>query len=391
MKHYSFPEIRHISDVLPHIEGASEFIHAVKDGYQVINYAVSTPETFGDPDTLTGQIRRECRGLIFSEDGNIIARRFHKFFNVNEREETLFHNVDFALPHSVMVKLDGSMISPMLVRGAVRWATKMGITDTAMEAEEYVARNPYYVEFASILMEMGFTPIFEWVSPRNKIVIDYTEEALILTAIRGMKSGKYFTPNVDVMIPEAIPVCDIFSEKFSLGYMEGVRVRKDIEGVVVRFDSGHMVKVKADDYVLRHKSKDAITREKNVLQMIFNDQVDDVLPMLTAEDAGRLEAFREKVLGGVSVCVKFMDHMFNHFKEDYPTKRDFAIATAPNGAGPAALHGYMRAIMFALYDGKNTEEVMLDMIRKNLGSTQKIESVRELWYGFRWKETDLEA
>lgn len=34
-------------------------------------------------------VRRECRGLLLHPvTGQVLARRFHKFFNVNELEET---------------------------------------------------------------------------------------------------------------------------------------------------------------------------------------------------------------------------------------------------------------------------------------------------------------
>jgi RNA ligase len=64
-------------------------------------------------------IRRECRGLVFDKNGWILARRFHKFFNLNEREETLARNVDFSKPHSVLAKIDGSMISPVIINGEI--------------------------------------------------------------------------------------------------------------------------------------------------------------------------------------------------------------------------------------------------------------------------------
>lgn len=43
---YTFPEIRHISDVLPHVEGRSEFVVAEREGYTVINYVVAMADTF---------------------------------------------------------------------------------------------------------------------------------------------------------------------------------------------------------------------------------------------------------------------------------------------------------------------------------------------------------
>ncbi len=93
--HYNFPMIRHISDVLPHIEGREEFIVAEREGYTVVNYVVAMADTFnmypagydGSLSTydLGGAMRRECRGLIFGDDGHLMSRPFHKFFNINER------------------------------------------------------------------------------------------------------------------------------------------------------------------------------------------------------------------------------------------------------------------------------------------------------------------
>ena len=97
---YEFPTIRNISDVLPAIEGRDEFVVAEKDGYTVINYNVMMADTFDC------NIRRECRGIIFgSKTGDIIRRPFHKFFNVNEREETQDHVVDLSRPHAILDKL----------------------------------------------------------------------------------------------------------------------------------------------------------------------------------------------------------------------------------------------------------------------------------------------
>ena len=144
--HCKFPIINTIDDVLPHIEGREEFIVAEREFGTVINYMVSMPDTFvmTGPDDFGGTIRRECRGLKFYPDGKIAARPFHKFFNVGEREETQPHNIDMSNPHSIEVKLDGSMLHPMLVGERIRWMTKMGITEVSAQAEEYAIKTPKY-------------------------------------------------------------------------------------------------------------------------------------------------------------------------------------------------------------------------------------------------------
>lgn len=190
---YGFPTIRTIDDVLPHISGRSEFVIAERPYGKIINYMVSYADTFDmtGPDDLTGAIRRECRGLKFHPDGTIGARPFHKWFNINERDETQQHVIDLSQSHTIMEKLDGSMIHPMAVGGVIRWMTKMGITDVALQAEEFVGANPKYHDFASWCISKRLTPLFEWCSRKQKIVVDYPEDKLVLLAVRDNVTGEY--------------------------------------------------------------------------------------------------------------------------------------------------------------------------------------------------------
>ena len=51
---------------------------------------------------------RECRGIIFyKESKKIAARRFHKFFNIGEFEETSEEKINLSMPHSIVTKYDG--------------------------------------------------------------------------------------------------------------------------------------------------------------------------------------------------------------------------------------------------------------------------------------------
>jgi RNA ligase len=191
--HYMFPEIRTIHDVLPHIEGRPEFIVAEREFGTVINYVVAMADTFDmtGPGDLGGAIRRECRGLKFYPDGTIAARPFHKFFNIGEREETQPHFLDFTQEHTIMTKLDGSMIHPMKVGNSIRWMSKMGITDVALQAEEFIKDNINYLDFVSWGINNSLTPIFEWCSRKQKIVIDYPQDSLTLLAVRHNITGEY--------------------------------------------------------------------------------------------------------------------------------------------------------------------------------------------------------
>jgi RNA ligase len=190
---YPFPKIRTIDDVLPHIEGYPEFNVNQKDDYIVVNYAVAFEHTFAmdGPDDVAGAIRRECRGLIFRDAGEIMSRPFHKFFNISERAETSPNTLDFSVDHVVMTKEDGSFLRPLMSRGKLRWGTKAGVTEISEIAERFVARNHRYNGFAEWCIYRHLTPIFEYVGPYNKVVLDYAEENMILLAVRENFTGNY--------------------------------------------------------------------------------------------------------------------------------------------------------------------------------------------------------
>jgi RNA ligase len=368
---YAFPVIKHINDVLPAIAGRDEFIVAKKDGYQVVNYAVMMEDSFPVVDSVDAAIRRECRGLVFDLEGNLINRRFHKFFNVNERDETRYEHVDFSKPHVVLDKLDGSMVSPCIVNGNVRWMTKMGITDTAMQAELHTVKYQIYREMAEWELSRGWTPVFEWVSRASRIVLDYPEDALILTAMRETATGRYMLYKDMVELAEYydIPVVKAYDYKDE-NILEIVRGLEDTEGVVIRFDDGHMLKVKADWYVLRHKSKDAITREKNVLDYIVNERVDDVLPFLQAEDQSRLLKFQDEFWAGFNNMVAFYEGYCEQLSRLGMDRKEWAVKVMPERK--------------QVDPHKPVRDTLLNIVRKSIGTQAKINQNRYLWGGSGW-------
>jgi RNA ligase len=197
---YTFPYIEKIEDVLPHIKDRGEFLVAEREHYTVINYMVALADTFDMFDSydegnyvydVTGAIRRECRGLKFYKDGRIAARPFFKFFNINERDETKIDKVDWSKPYTIMEKRDGSMIHPMRIGNDIRWMTKMGITEVSAQAEKFIEKNTNYEKFAKWCIENQLTPIFEYTSPNNKIVVRYEKDELVLLAVRHNITGEF--------------------------------------------------------------------------------------------------------------------------------------------------------------------------------------------------------
>lgn len=381
---YEFPKIYNMGDVMWAIKDSPEFIVAEKDGYKVVNYVVATQDTFPSvrfdvtvEEIVAAKIRRECRGLVFDMDGELINRRYHKFFNVNEKDETQLDKIDWSKPHVILEKLDGSMVTPCYVNGHIRWMTKMGITDTSMEAEAFVASRPEYVQFADTMLKQGLTPIFEWCSNKNRIVLDYPEDRLVLTAIRDNVTGQYVSRHLEKHTENGwgIPVVQAWDSQITHDVLiKIVRQSEGIEGVVVRFDDGHMVKIKADWYVRIHKVKSLLGQERDVVSLILNNELDDMLPVLPKEDVERVEKFQKAMMEELRKCAITLASSVLVFREKMDRKA-FALEVAPE------INSVWRGMTFQFWDKECNEhltyQAIVAMILKHCGSNASYEKVKE--------------
>lgn len=395
---YSFPHIEHLDQVLPAIEGATEFIVAERGDFKVVNYLVNMPDTFPPMHTAGGSakmreqamlhkaIRRECRGLIFDANGRVISRRLHKFFNVNERDETRAEKVDLSQPHVILEKLDGSMITPLPIKDEIFWATKMGITDVSRGAAGFVDANTHYLNFAREMAAANMTPIFEWCSRKQRIVIDYPVDRLVLTAVRENYTGNYLTYSEleQLAARNQLDLVKAFSGSAAnmQELMEHTRTLQDAEGYVIRFDNGHMLKLKAEEYLLFHKTKDNLTMEKNVVAMLVNEKADDLKAFMLTEDRERLERFETSFWDGIHETVDYYERYFAKrvLARNLDRKR-FALEVLPDAKKNDPFIGDM---VFGQFNGKNVRDMVLDTVRKNLNTQTKVDSVRSLWKNTRW-------
>jgi RNA ligase len=393
---YIFPLINNISDVLPAIEGRDEFVVAEKEGYTVINYNVMMADTFGHADIFTKMIpgapkeyryerdaliRRECRGITFdTATGDIIRRPLPKFFNVNEREETLLDNLDFSKEHWVDTKLDGSMIAAFMYGGELIYGTRMVAPDFNELVKQFVAASDIdFDSFCRFLIAQKFTPIFEFMHPQKRIVIDYGKPALTLLAIRNMITGEYVPLTIPSIEKHNIPVVEQHgSVENPKAFMEYVHDLKNAEGFVIRWADGHRVKIKAHEYVQIHKAKEAILQDRNIVELILENHLDDIKAHLPAEDRDRLTQFENDFNVLTDLVASGLHHALTavRYKDNMPRKEfatDFSVKW----------DSYTRAAAFKLWDDysiENARSVVRNTIRNNLTKTVKYEAIRDAWF-----------
>lgn len=389
---YEFPIIRNINEVLPAIQGRDEFVVADKGSYTVINYNVMMSDTFPDVETdfdefsssvdpNIAKIRRECRGITFdTETGDIIRRPFFKFFNVNEREETQLHNLDFSKEHWVDIKLDGSMIAAFMHEGEIVYGTKMVAPDFHDMVEKFVESSDVdYAGFCWKLINDGYTPIFEWMHPQKRIVIDYGKEpALTLLAVRHMVTGQYIDLDKTPAKQYGVPIVEQHSKVTDpKAFMEYVHDLKNAEGFVIRWADGHRVKIKAHEYVQIHKAKEAILQDRNIVELILEDKLDDVKAHLPAEDRYDLDRFESEFNFSIKTIAKQIQMHIIWLDAKGIDRKTFALEHSDK------VDSYVKSIVFKNFGGADYEKVFDDVrntIRNNLTKTAKYEAIRDCWF-----------
>jgi RNA ligase len=362
----TFPTITHINDVMPHLEGRQEFGVHHKDGYSVIDYHYVLPDSFDSP------YRVECRGIKFGADGRIIARPFQKFFNVGEKPDATGENLDLSQSHIVMEKMDGSMIHPAIVDGEVCFMTRMGRTDVALKAERHLTAD--VERECRVALDQGYTPIFEFTAPDNRIVIQYAESGITLLAIRNTITGEYTHNDTvirssEAMFIRAVPIHTVPTD--ARAFLDHVRAIKGMEGFVVRFGDGFMVKAKGEDYVLKHRAKESVLQEKNVLALIVRDELDDVLPLLDTVDRDNVERYRADVLAGIAEGEDIIARVVEAGKDE--DQKTFATVLLKD------VIPQVRSLAFQARAGANPRDAIIASIVKGCGSATGVDNVRTLF------------
>lgn len=268
------------------------FLHKVEevDGFKahIFNYRLANYQDFQTEGAL------EMRGLTFIEyiDGTDAScpteyERFihlHKFFNYGERGG--FEGIEDSPIKSVQVKEDGSMIVPILWNGKIYCKTRGTFhSEQAQIANEIIAKNKQLEWFIRFCYGSVMIPIFEFVSPFNQIVLLYEKAELRLLQVRDMQTGRYFDIS---QLPD--PGVKIREERYEGGnYIEGwlqkAETVTEMEGWVIEFENGHMVKIKTQWYVaLHHLLTENLTRENEIISWVLNETLDDVLGQVPDTD-----------------------------------------------------------------------------------------------------------
>lgn len=332
----SFDEMMKLAESKEELRAKREVV----DGVPVIifNYMVAMTNTFDS------ELAREFRGTTFREDTKeLISRPFPKFFNVGERADTQFDRIEWNNAR-YYTKFDGSLAIPVSINGWIHWKTKKSFfSDVAKQIQDFWHRNNHmthpemgkgFTEAVLISACEHFTPLFEYVSPNNRIVLEYPEERLNYLGFRNNLTGE-FTPYAK-------------TECFNVP-REVVRDLPGIEGFVIH-DGKQLVKMKTQWYLDRHNLCTEFNPKK-IIQTSLDGTIDDIIACIYQlglhDRAKQVEKLRDEVQTYLISCKGIIEQSF-HDVQKYSNNRKLFAEQVQKIVQPT-----YRSFMFLLLDGKD--------------------------------------
>jgi len=293
-----------------------------------------TPKT--QYDKLWDEITLMSRGLITDFEGNILARSFSKFFNIEE--ESCIPKE----PFEVCEKLDGSLI-------IVFW-----YNDNLIVSSRGSFCSDHAYEAQSILDECDVSCLekdrcysFELIVPWNRIVCDYgTSRKLVLLAKFDNQGNEYSILNYHSYFD--------LPRKFPISNLDGIKetIAKNEEGYVLKFTSGKRIKIKGEEYVKLHRLVSNVS-EKSILEMVATGQshsLDFTFALLPDELRDWALATRSKI-----------EKRFEEIQEQ--CKNSFRVFPSRKESAAYFLQQDYPHILFAMLDNQDYNDMMWKIIR----------------------------
>ena len=342
----------------------------VLDGYDIsiFNYRLASYNNFVSPIETKPQVKAfEMRGLsfVFNKDSSLFKRYLllDKFFNMDQTPCSLYSIIkDFKIKN-VYVKEDGSVASfIMLPNGKVVAKSKASFdSDQAKEIQKIYDSNKKLQKFVTWCLNNDINPVFEYVSPRNRIVIPYKYTDLVLLRVRDNNTGEYLDINEYIDHLNGITLAVPENDKSLDGLIELKSVVKDIEGWVIQFENGKMIKVKGDHYCSLHGLlTDSLNRENDIIELILDEKIDDVLAQIPEDDLRRqdIDAISKIISDEMISMSNKTDELLLKYKGD---RKTFAIANIKDpyfNFAIGVVNGKDKSEMIKLEIKKHTKHLM---------------------------------
>ena len=289
------------------------------------------------------EVTLQCRGLVTDDKGNIVARPFKKFFNMEEGKHTSTSEFD------VYEKMDGSLIIVFWYDGGWVVASRGSFI-----SEQAVGASKIFFDELDHNFSIGITYLFEFTAPWNRIVVDYGEKPN-LTLLGAIRTDDGDEASWDVLKGIADGAnCDVVKKYDGISDYSTLKgmIGNNAEGFVIRFSNGDRMKIKGEEYLRLHKIMTEVST-KSVWEILSNGgKMEGLLKDVPDEFYSKIKEYERELLGEYNKIETVSTTRFNEFK--HLNRKEYAEQVKFNK---------YNSVLFSMYDGKDYSKIIWKIIQ----------------------------
>ena len=285
-----------------------------------------------------------CRGLVTDDQGNIVARPFRKFFNMEEKRHTPTQEFE------VYEKMDGSLGILFNYNGEWILATRGSFTsDQAIRGMELLQKYNYTE------LPTGMTYLFEIIYPENRIVCKYEYEDLVMIGAIHTTYGIEYDIHANKYSELGFPLVHKYDGVKDYHQLKDM-ISADAEGFIVKFSNGDRMKIKGEEYLRLHR----------VMTNVSTTAVWEILST-GGSMAELLKDVPDEFFNKVDEVVKDLCTRFENIKIDYMSYfldiTNRVVSTDRHAFAEEAKRYNHPSLLFGILDGKDISSAIWKIIK----------------------------
>jgi RNA ligase len=329
----------------------------IKQTHPTLPLSIYTYSRTCQYDNIWDSVTTVCRGLILDNEGNVIAKPFPKFKNLEHHKPNEIPNE----PFEVFDKMDGLLGIAFYYKGDWIMATKGSfISEPAVRGTQMLKNLSILRNYPTTGLRENWTYLFEIISDENRIVCRYNFEGLVLLGAYDRETLEEIDYDTLVKSVSLYPDVKVVRKYENYRNISDIKsfILQNSEGFVVRFKNGFRVKIKSDEYLRLHR-------------ILTNFSTTDIWEILS--NGGDIHQYLDNVPDEFDEWVKNVVNelkygyfqiseragkLHDHFRygkyndvDPEPTKKEFAEFVMKQ-------EPYLRPILFAMWDNKPYDHII---------------------------------
>lgn len=289
------------------------------------------------------------RSSVWNAQGEPVSLSFKKFFNWEEQPDicSIPKNLQYT---QLMEKLDGSTLIVSKYKGELIVRTRGTVDATKLDNGHEIAvlkqKYPRAFELFSCKESTPYTLLFEWVSPVNKIVLNYGDEPDLY--LIGCIDHLDYSLDTQDELDKAAKIMGVKRpRRFNFNTVEemisAVEAFKGQEGICVYYNNGQDIKkCKSSWYLALHRMKSELGSFERIVDFYFTlnrptyqDFYNHIEKNFDYELASQVASQISSICDGMKEVYKIEEGMFNFVKPLKNVNRKEAAEKILQAYGPS--------------------------------------------------------